>query len=102
MSSVSIEFYLVAKADIQGSYVKGRPSVRVTKNKPSLEKNEVPVKMRLELPIGLFQRPQITAQIKVPDSEAKPHISASVADNIADIIRQETGLNVTLTVDGGE
>lgn len=99
MSTVSVEFYLVVKAEVQdNNYVRGRPSVRVTKQKPSLEKNEVPVKMELRLPTSLFKRPQITAEITIPETSAPASISAEVADNIADIIRTETGLNVTLKV----
>lgn len=101
--SVYVECYLVVKAVVgDNGFVRSRPSVRVTKGKPDIGKDEVPILIKLDLPSGLFKRPQLTAEIKV-DSEIAPiSIDADVQDNIAEAIRQQLGVDVVLAVSAPE
>lgn len=101
MPNVNVECYLIVKATISpsGNYHTGKPSVRVSKGKPRTEANEVPIKINLELPIGLFKKPQITATVKVPEEQAPVEISTEIQDNIAKAIRESSGLDVRLIVE---
>lgn len=96
---IQVDCYLVVKAEVTASgYCRGKPTVRVTKNTPALDRNEVPISVTLRIPETLFRRPQLQAVISIPQEDAPAVITADVADNIADIIRQETGLSVQITI----
>lgn len=101
MSTVELNCYLIVKAKVvEGrSYVDGKPTVRVSKNKPRTEANEVAIKINLELPIGLFKRPQIVANISVPPDTSPTTITAEVQDNIANAIRESSGMDVRIVVE---
>lgn len=75
----------------------GRPSVRLTAKKPSVAKHEVAVKVEIELPTHLFQRPALTARVSVPEGTSAPEISVDMQQAIADLIRDNLGLNLTVT-----
>lgn len=106
MRTVDISFYVAISATLRGSgdgVYCHRSSARLTKNKPSLDANEVPVRINLSLPISLFQRPSLEASISIPeDSVTPPEISADVQSGIAEAIRAATGFNVRLRVEAPE
>lgn len=69
----------------------------VRKSKPSLDWDEIAVKLNLEIPDELFRRPTIEANVKVtdvPNTVYEPElIIASVKD-----IEQQLGARINLTV----
>jgi hypothetical protein len=72
---------------------------RVTKTKPSLRANEVAIKIELDVPDMLFQRPQLSAKIKVSeDRVSAPVIDATVIDNIQETIKQQHGIDLTIAL----
>lgn len=72
---------------------------RMTKSSPALASNEVAVKVMLELPDAIFEKPTFEAKVVVPkDAISKPVIEAEVVDNVQDIIKQNTGFDVKLEV----
>lgn len=100
IGTVDVTFYIVVHAELTDrDWIKGKPTVRVTKGRPALAKDEVPVQMTVSLPKALFKRPQITASVTVPDDLAPAEISADVQDNIAQAIREHVGMDVRITVD---
>lgn len=103
MSTIDASCYLVIDAVIsKNGYLEKGPTIRVTKNSPSLSKSERAVKLNINLPRSLFQQPQLTASIIVPQESAPPVIDANVQDNIAETIREMTGLDVTIRVEAAE
>lgn len=77
--------------------------VKSRKNKPDVRANEIPIRLDLDIPDELFQRPVLQANVKVPkESYMQQPITAEVADNIEDIIRQKTGLEFSVTVNHRE
>jgi hypothetical protein len=93
----SHSFFLCFKKKQRGW---GTLSVRVTEKQPSLESGEVAIKVTAELPEVLFQRPLITAKISVPKDSCSPAtIDADMANNITDIVRQELGVDLRLTIE---
>lgn len=90
----SNEFYLVVSKKNRWS-----TRVRLSINSPRMEPNEVAVKMKLELPDALFDKPQLQAKVSIPESSVSPQvIDATVIDNIQDAIKSVTGLEIKVSV----
>jgi hypothetical protein len=83
-------FYLV---------VNKRGTVRTVKEKPDLKWDEVSVKMALELPNVLFDKPQLSASLIVGEDQAEGfEISPDVTADIKDAIESAAGIEVKLQV----
>jgi len=75
--------------------------VRVTKTKPALEWNEIAINLSISLPDLLFKRPLLNANVIVGDDAVRPvEISPEILINTAQLIEQQTGLKVELSVVG--
>lgn len=103
MNTVDLTCYLVVAAVVTKQYdpggsVRGKPSVRVSKGKPSTSANEVAIKLDVKLPVALFLRPDLEAKLTVPAEKVPFTISPEMTTNIAEAIRQSTGLAVVLSV----
>lgn len=89
------DFYLIVSKGQRGRSL----SVRVAARTPSLKVGEVAMSVTLRLPSTLFEKPQLKASITVPDDKVSaPVISAEVAANIGEIVKQQTGLDLTIMV----
>lgn len=72
--------------------------IQVRKNKPSTKQDEIAVKVSLDIPDALFEKPTLQIAAAVPeDSGHGPVITTEVADNLAEVIRQQTGLQVHIS-----
>lgn len=79
--------------------INSKGSVKATKNKPSLEWNEISIQMSITLPDALFKKPQLSANITIPDEAAVAKvIAADVQDNVKEAIQQATGMEVKLNL----
>lgn len=73
--------------------------VRFTKNPPGLKANEVAMQLRVVLPYSLFERPLIHATVSVDPESVRPReISPEIIINTAQLIEQQTGCKVELSV----
>ncbi len=89
-------FFLAFKKRGRG---RGGLTVRATERQPSLVGGEVAIRVTAELPDVLFVRPLLTAKITVPIDKVSPAtIDASITDNIASVVRQQLGLDMTITI----
>ena len=85
------QFYLV---------VNNNGTVKALKNRPGLNWNEVSVFVNLELPNQLFQKPQLSAQIKVDESQVSPmEIDVDTQNNIREAIEAAAGVEVVLRLE---
>ncbi len=85
------QFYLV---------VNSNGTVKALKNRPGLNWNEVSIFVNLELPNQLFQKPQLSAQIKVDESQVTPlEIDVETQNNIRDAIEAAAGVEVILKLE---
>lgn len=69
----------------------------VRKTKPDLAYNEIAVKINLEIPRELFERPQIEATIKIdeiPNNAYRPDLII----NTKDLIEQQTGAKIDFKI----
>ena len=76
-----------------------RGIVGVRKNKPPLGWDEIAVRINLEVPNQLFERPQVEATLKIeniPNNSYSPELLV----NTADLIEQQTGSKVIFEVIG--
>ena len=80
---------------------KFRPgTMRLTKNKPSLKKGEIPLALRIVLPESLLTIPTLMANVEIPDNTTlSSTIDAEVQDNISEIIKDTLGVNVHITLE---
>lgn len=76
-----------------------KPSARLSVNLPALDSYEIAVKVSLEMPDELFEKPQLQASIKVPsDSVSAPVIEAEVVDNIQELVSKELGVDLSIKI----
>lgn len=72
---------------------------RLTTNQPDVSSNERVLKLQVTLPKAIFQTPTLEAKVIIPeDAVSKPLIDASVIDNVREVIQQQTGMAVTISV----
>lgn len=100
--TVEQEVYLVLspkmstyrKNSVSGLYIP-----RITKGSPTLNRNEIALKLRIEVPVALFLKPSIEASISIPnDQVSRTVITPEIQDNIREIVRQGTGLDFNISV----
>lgn len=78
-------------------------TISVRKTKPKTGANEVSVLIDLDIPDALFEQPTLHVKASLPNLECSGNlITAEVAENIAEVIRERTGLAVTITAGGEE
>jgi hypothetical protein len=68
-------------------------------NRPYMNVDEIAILLSLEIPDVLFTKPQLIAEIKVPEKAiAQEQITAEVTDNIEEAIKSVTGLEMRVSV----
>lgn len=67
------------------------------KTKPSLDWDEIAVKINLEIPDEIFRRPTIEATVKVVDVPNNAYEPQLIIDSVKDI-EQQTGAKIKFTV----
>lgn len=79
--------------------VNHRGNVVIREREPSMKGNEIAVRVELNVPDELFERPILRANMKIPkEAVPKVNITAEVTDNIEKIIKQATGLEMAVTL----
>lgn len=74
-------------------------STKVYKKRPGLAYDEVCIALDLELPNQLFAKPQLAASITIPPEAAAPaEIESEVVEEIAEAVKNATGIDVKITV----
>lgn len=88
---------IAAKPD---AYTKGRwnfKSAQVCINKPPLDANEIAVSLEIDVPDGLFNRPQYSLKLTVPDMEL-PGVEVD-PQALAQVLAEQMGINVKVVQD---
>lgn len=84
------EFWMKVSKSGKISTSKGRPN--------TTRWDEIAIKMSLQLPKELFERPTLAAAIEIQQSAAPPmEITAETVNNLEEVLRQN-GMNVKLTI----
>lgn len=96
--TVDLSCYIIVNACIDRGHLKGKPSVRIAKNKPSITNTEVPIKINLQIPCQLFTRSCIEANISLPTPTSEA-LNPTVQQNVIEAIQAATGFSVTLNVE---
>jgi hypothetical protein len=92
MPSKTIDFFCYIIANSRGT-------VRTTKYKPSLGRDEVAIRLAFKLPEVMFARPVVQAQITVSEAAVAPKdIAPEILINTAALIEQQLGIKVELVV----
>lgn len=96
-SNMQINQYIVIKRT--GGKYAHKYSSRLAKNSPGLDSNEIAMKLSIEVPDDIFDKPTLQAKITVPkEAVSRPVIESTVIDNVEQIIKQNTGFEVKLEV----
>lgn len=70
----------------------------VSKNKPSINKDEFAFKVNLSIPDAYFQEPELSVAIAMPESLSAPKLTVDLAENIGEIIQQQLGVKAHLSI----
>jgi hypothetical protein len=74
-----------------------RYTSRLTAKAPALASSEIAVKISLEIPDAVFEKPAFEANITIPkEAISKPVIETEVIDNVQALIKQNLGFEVKL------
>lgn len=69
---------------------------RVTKTRPSLSPGEVPVKLKIGVPIALFEQPVLSVKLDLPEPQQNLEVSVSEQEKIAEAIQDMLGVSVSI------
>lgn len=72
-----------------------RPSVKVTAGYPALARNERAMRLKMTLPLALFEQPHLEASITVDSPDQAVSLDTTA---IAEAVEQVIGMNVDLRV----
>lgn len=89
------DFYLVVRKKNWNNL-----AARITSGKPkSLQSGEVAIKLTVQVPNSLFTTPQFQAKVTIPEGSLTPPVlDATVVDNVREIIEQQTGMHIELSL----
>ena len=77
--------------------------VTATRGKPAVNKNQVAMRINIDIPDSYFETPELAASIIIPaDQVNKPIITPAIQNNIAEELTKQLGVTVRLDVDGGK
>lgn len=78
-------------------------NVKLTKGKPSVNADEIAIKLTGTVPDALFRKPTLSASISVPDI-AEPVVDADMQQEIAELLKDQMGINLVISAPevGGE
>ena len=77
--------------------------LKISKNMPDTASNEIAVKLDLDIPNSLFMKPSLNFKMSIPESAASfPVLEAAVQDNLAELLANELGQKVHLSVSSEE
>ncbi len=92
MKKMEIDQYLIISAGKKNANVK-----LVKTLKGTMPSNAVALKLNISIPDSIFKRPQLQASIKINEEDiSKPIINSVVIDNIAEVFKQQLGVDVTI------
>ncbi|MEX1197834.1 MAG: hypothetical protein WEB57_08255 [Pseudohongiellaceae bacterium] len=78
-------------------------TIRVAKNKPNTQADEIAIRLDIQIPDSLFIKPMLQVGVAVPDwPQSGEAVTAEVRDDIAQIIQERTGLAVRISADPDE
>ena len=99
---MKVEGFLVIGAKKRHSWYDAS-GVRFTKKKPNTKASEIAIKLDIDVPDTLFERPQLEASIVIDDDQVStPVITADVMDNIAETLSEQMGVKVNITAEMNE
>ena len=79
--------------------INDKGSVRITKSTSSLRFNEISIAVGLEVPDAVFKKPQLSANIVVPDSAVLQQVvETTISDNFKAALQVALGTEVKINI----
>jgi len=73
--------------------------IEIRERKPTLNGNQVALRMILDIPSALFERPVLEAKMVIPEAAVpQSNITVEVTTDIEKIIKERTGLDLKVNV----
>ena len=102
MSILKADFYLALSPKKTGSFSGSELIGRLSAKPPALARGEVAMRLSISVPKSLFEIPALRASVTIPPEAVAPAlIDATVIDNVQEVLRQQTGLDVVVEVING-
>lgn len=79
---------------------KWNPHVKLVTNlRGNMPSSSVAIKLNLNIPDAVFQKPQLEASIKIKEEDiSKPIITAETLDNIKAVFTQQLGVDMSIQI----
>lgn len=76
------------------------PNVKLVKSlKGNMPSSSVALKLNIEIPDSIFQKPQLQATIKINEADiSKPIIDAKTIDNIKEVLSQHLAVDMSIKI----
>lgn len=72
---------------------------RLSNKSPALKSGELAIKVLVSIPRAMFERPQLQAQISIPETSVTPKVlDAIVLDNVQEVLKATLGFDIKLSV----
>lgn len=79
--------------------INSRGGAKITEREPRLNGNEISLRISLEIPNALFERPRLEAVMKIPvEAIPRTKIVPSLSDNVEKLIKEATGLTMKVNI----
>ncbi len=79
--------------------INSRGGIAVRERTPRLGGNEIGLRLVIDIPQKLFERPTLVAEMKIPESAVpKSSITPAITDNVEKLIKEATGLEMRVSI----
>ncbi|NOX49191.1 MAG: hypothetical protein GXP16_01475 [Gammaproteobacteria bacterium] len=98
---LGVTFYLILSGKKCGNWnwrkLKAERIVQKTIDIPTTKQDEIAIKLSIDLPEALFQRPELSVKIQVDSDAPRIDIDAETMDDMAENIQKMLGIPVHIT-----
>lgn len=95
---LTADFYLVVTYNRARAFSTRELSLKVTKQSPSLGRDEIAVKCSISLSKSLFETPVYEASIKIPEAAKGADVDVELVNGIETLVKQNLGVDLKIGV----
>jgi hypothetical protein len=93
-----VDKYLIISAK-KSRYGYPSPQVRMVEKEPTLDGNEISMRLKIDIPDAFFKRPRLEAVMKLPEELVpKTSLTPEITTNVEKIIKETTGLTMVVSI----
>lgn len=97
--TVTVSKYLIVTPSGKGTYSKALVKMVDSITKASVGANSIAIKVSIDIPASLFQKPSLEVNVKIPEGSVTPVVlRPEVLTSIEEIIRERMDIKTTIRV----